>query len=81
MEQLFGVLQRLARSPAFKFFLIAFLIVLLLVPLLLVLGLVSEREGRARSVRGEVARTWGSAQQASGPGPPHGRSVHVEAKP
>ncbi len=67
MEQLFGALQRLARSPAFKFFLIAFLILLLLVPLVLVFGLVSEREGRAREVQGEVARTWGAAQQVSGP--------------
>lgn len=63
MEQLFGALQRLARSPAFKFFLIAFLIVLLL----LVFGLVSEREGRARSVQSDVARIWGGAQQVFGP--------------
>lgn len=67
MEQLFGALQRLARSPGFKFFLIAFLILLLLVPLVLVFGLVSEREGRAREVEREVARTWGAAQQVSGP--------------
>ena len=61
MEQLLGAIQRLARSPAFKFFLIAFLILLLLVPLVLVFGLVSEREGRARQVQAEVAR------QVSGP--------------
>src|SRR5437660_505128 len=67
MEQLFGAIQRLARSPAFKFFLIAFLILLLLVPLLLLFGLVSEREGRAREVQRDVARTWGAAQQVSGP--------------
>jgi inner membrane protein len=67
MEQLFAALQRLARSPAFKFFLIAFLILLLLVPLVLVFGLVSEREGRAREVEREVARIWGAAQQVSGP--------------
>ena len=67
MEQLFGALQRFARSPAFKFFLIAFLIVLLLVPLVLVFGLVSEREGRAREVQRDVARVWGAAQQVSGP--------------
>lgn len=67
MEQLFAAIQRLARSPAFKFFLIAFLILLLLVPLVLVFALVTEREGRARQVEGEVARTWGAAQQVSGP--------------
>jgi inner membrane protein len=67
MEQLFGAIQRLARSPAFKFFLIAFLILLLLIPLFLVFGLVQEREARAREVRLEVARVWGAAQQLSGP--------------
>jgi len=67
MEQLFGAIQRLARSPAFKFFLVAFLILLLLIPLFLVYGLVHEREGRARQVQGEVARVWGAAQQLSGP--------------
>ena len=60
-------LARAARSPAFKFLLICFLILLLLVPLLIVLGLVSEREGRAGEVRREVARTWGGPQQVSGP--------------
>ena len=34
---------------------------------MLVFGLVSEREGRARQVQAEVARTWGAAQQVSGP--------------
>jgi len=67
MEQAFAALQRFARSPAFKFFLISFLIVLLLVPLALVFGLVSEREGRAREVKAEVARVWGRSQRISGP--------------
>ena len=67
MEQLFSAIQRLARSPAFKFFLVTFLILMLLVPLALVFGLVNEREGRARQVQGEVARVWGAAQQLSGP--------------
>ena len=40
---------------------------MLLVPLLLVVGLVSERQGRAASVASEVARTWGSEQALSGP--------------
>lgn len=67
MEQLFDAIQRLARSPAFKFFLVTSLILMLLVPLALVIGLVNEREGRARQVQGEVARVWGAAQQLSGP--------------
>jgi inner membrane protein len=58
---------RVARSPGFKFFLIAFLILLLLIPLLIVGGLVSEREGRSREVMSEVANTWGGVQQLSGP--------------
>lgn len=58
---------RVARSPAFKFFLIAFLILLLLIPLLIVAALVSEREGRSQSVVSEVARTWGGVQQLTGP--------------
>ncbi len=67
MEQLSGTIQRVARSPAFKFFLVLFLILLLLVPLALVFGLANEREGRARQVQSEVARVWGAAQQLSGP--------------
>jgi hypothetical protein len=67
MDQLFDAIQRLARSPAFKFFLVTFLILMLLVPFALVIGLVQEREGRARQVQGEVARVWGAAQQLSGP--------------
>ncbi|WP_295557172.1 cell envelope integrity protein CreD [uncultured Hyphomicrobium sp.] len=58
---------RVARSPAFKFFLIAFLILILLIPLLIVAALVSEREGRSREVVSDVARTWGGTQQLSGP--------------
>jgi inner membrane protein len=55
------------RSPAFKFFLVCFLILLLLLPLLLVNVLVWEREDRARAVRAEVGRTWGPEQQVLGP--------------
>jgi len=58
---------RVARSPAFKFFIILLLILMLLIPLLMVVGLVSEREGRSRDVVADVARTWGGAQQLSGP--------------
>jgi inner membrane protein len=58
---------RVIKSPAFKFFLICTLILMLLVPLLIVQGLVGERAGRAEEVGAEVARTWGSQQQLFGP--------------
>lgn len=67
MTDIVGSAGRVARSPAFKFFLIAFLILMLLIPLLIVAGLVSEREGRSREVRADVARTWGGMQQLTGP--------------
>jgi inner membrane protein len=67
MSELAALLGRLIRSPAFKFFLIAFLIVLLLVPMLLVASLVGEREGRARQVRADIAKVWGQSQQLFGP--------------
>jgi inner membrane protein len=40
---------------------------MLLIPLLMVVGLVSEREGRSREVVADIARTWGGTQQLSGP--------------
>jgi inner membrane protein len=67
MSELAAYLGRLTRSPAFKFFLIAFLVILLLVPMLLVASLVGEREGRARQVRADIARIWGGSQQLFGP--------------
>ena len=44
MSELAQSIRRAAASPALKFFLICFLILLLLIPLLIVGGLVSERE-------------------------------------
>lgn len=64
---IWDAVARTLRSPAFKFALIGFLILLLLIPLALVSGLVSEREGRAASVRNDIARVWGGVQQISGP--------------
>lgn len=58
---------RAMRSPSFKFFLVLFLILLLLVPLLMVTGLIFERESRSRDVVSEVGRTWGGMQQITGP--------------
>ena len=67
MSEITQSMRRVTQSPAFKFVLICFLILLLLIPLLLVVGLVFEREGRANEVKSEVSRTWGGAQQLSGP--------------
>ena len=67
MSELAQSIRRAAASPALKFFLICFLILLLLIPLLIVGGLVSERESRSMQVRSEVARTWGGIQQLAGP--------------
>jgi inner membrane protein len=58
---------RVARSPAFKFFLISFLVLLLLVPLVMVFALVSDRESRSSSVMADIARTWGGVQTLTGP--------------
>lgn len=67
MKELFEALARALKSPAFKFGLIAFLILLLLIPLFIVRELISEREGRAREVRYEVGRIWGPDQALVGP--------------
>jgi inner membrane protein len=60
-------LGRLARSPGFKFFLVAALILLLSIPLALVWFLVSERESRSAAVTAEVAQLFGARQQIIGP--------------
>jgi inner membrane protein len=67
MMDFIEAVRRALRSPAFKFFLVCFLIVLLLIPLLLVNALIWERESRAQEVRGEVGRLWGPEQQVLGP--------------
>ena len=67
MSDFIQSLRRLVCSPAFKFFLISFLILVLVVPMLLVGDLVNERQGRAREVQTQIARSWGGPQQLSGP--------------
>jgi len=67
VESLSAALARLLGSPAFKFFLICGLILVLTIPLLLVWALVGERENRAAGVRADVAREWGGAQYIDGP--------------
>jgi len=67
LESLPAAFRRLVTSPGFKFFLICGLIVLLGIPMLIVWGLVSEREQRAEGVRQSVASEWGRAQYIDGP--------------
>lgn len=67
MESLSAAVQRLFSSPAFKFFLICGLILIMTIPLLLVWGLVSEREHRAEEARRGVASEWGGPQYIDGP--------------
>ena len=67
MESISTAIGRLLGSPAFKFFLICGLILTLTIPLLLVWGLVGEREQRAEGVRQEVAHEWGRSQFINGP--------------
>lgn len=67
MTGVLAALSRFTRSPAFKFFSIAILILLLLIPQAIVYGLVVERELRAREVRNEVGRIWGPEQYVNGP--------------
>lgn len=67
MESLSATIRHLLGSPAFKFFLICGLILIMAIPLLLVWGLVNERENRADSVRRSVASEWGGAQYIDGP--------------
>src|SRR5262245_54750318 len=67
MREFLEALRRALRSPAFKFFLTVFLILLLTIPLLLVYALISERESTAQAVHSEVGRLWGAEQQILGP--------------
>jgi len=59
--------SRMTRTPAFKFFLIGGLILLLTIPLALIWFLVSEREGRFTEVKTELAQLFGGEQRIFGP--------------
>ncbi len=67
MESVSGAVRRVFGSPGFKFFLICGLVLILTIPLLLVWGLIEEREKRAEGVQREVAREWGGKQSITGP--------------
>lgn len=81
MNTFIEAVGRWVRSPAFKFFLIGFLTLLLMIPLFIVYGLISERESRARSVQAEVGRLWGPEQRLNGPFLVVPFSVRVESGP
>ena len=62
-----GFWGRLFHSPAFKLIFIGFIVLMLMIPQLMVWGMVSEREGNARSVRAKIASSWGLEQNIKGP--------------
>lgn len=64
---LLDTFQRLLRSPAFKFFLIGFLGLLLGIPLLFVMELTAQRDAQSRGVASEIALHWGQQQHLAGP--------------
>lgn len=67
MDGIVAALTQILRSPAFKFFVIGALILVLLIPLFLVAVLIGERTQRAEGVRRDVAAEWGGAQVINGP--------------
>jgi inner membrane protein len=66
-SSLTDAISRFTRSPGFKFFLVALLILLLTIPLALVWFVVSEREGRSHAVKQELAQLFGGEQRIIGP--------------
>lgn len=67
MESVSTAIGHALRSPGFKFFLIAGLILLLTIPLLLVWVMVEERSQHATSVSSQIAQEWGETQRINGP--------------
>ncbi len=59
--------EQIERSPAFKFFTLCGLSLLLLIPAYFIWQLVAEREERAENVAREIAQTWGGSQRLMGP--------------
>ena len=78
MESLTAAIGRLLGSPAFKFFLICGLILVLTIPLLLVWGLIGEREQRAEGVTPE--RSAGVGRLAVHRRSAADRALHGEAR-
>lgn len=55
------------RSPGFRFFVTALLVLLMGIPLLLAAAVIDDRASYARQTRAEVGREWGGPQTLSGP--------------
>lgn len=67
METVSTAIGQALRSPGFKFFLIAALILVLTIPLLLVWVLIEERAQHATGVAAQIAEEWGGPQRLNGP--------------
>jgi inner membrane protein len=67
VDSLTAAIRQVLRSPGFKFFVIAGLILLLTIPLLLVWVLIEERAQHAGSVASQIAGEWGETQRINGP--------------
>lgn len=55
------------RSPAWRFFIVAVLVLLMFIPLLLVGQMIDERADYNRSTRNELGQEWGGRQSLRGP--------------
>jgi inner membrane protein len=59
--------ERAGRSVLLRMMFIAFLVLVLQIPILMIDGTVSEREATRQGAIADVTRTWGGAQQVAGP--------------
>lgn len=66
-RNILALLNRFTASPGFKAFLIGALVLILTIPLAFVWLLVEDRESRAKTVKEEIAGSWGGRQQIKGP--------------
>ena len=62
-----GAIGSILLGPTGKVMALAFLVLVLLIPTLMVSGLVGERERRAAQVQREIGAQWGGAQTVTGP--------------
>lgn len=67
MDSFSTAIGQALRSPGFKFFIIAALILLLTIPLLLVWVLIEDRAQHATGVASQIAQEWGETQRINGP--------------
>ena len=62
-----ALLERMRQSPLLRIILIGFLILLLQIPILLIRGIIGERESRQREAIREITSKWGEQQSIVGP--------------